>query len=176
MVISAARRFFRSTTALCRGYRNVMIYALLQNNAFGASSVLCSGVSLSLFLQILLEMLLVCVVPTLLLIVNFESCTHECLRLIFFLFFFQIIPSFSLFHLIFAPSCPACLLPLELLLGNFSRPPDPCRGQILLLSSRVPASLLSITLFLLRGILVFLLEILSTPGVLCLSLRMVVVS
>jgi hypothetical protein len=58
-----------------------MIYALFQNNAFSASSVLCSGVSLSLFLQNLLEMLLVRVVPTLLLIVNFESCTHECLRL-----------------------------------------------------------------------------------------------
>jgi hypothetical protein len=28
-----------------------MIYALFQNNAFGASSVLCSGVSLSSLLQ-----------------------------------------------------------------------------------------------------------------------------
>jgi hypothetical protein len=55
-----------------------------------------------------LEMLSVCVVPTLQLIVNFESCTHENLRLIFFSFFFKIIPSFSLFLLISAPSCPAC--------------------------------------------------------------------
>jgi hypothetical protein len=45
-----------------------MIYALFQNNAFGASSVLCSGVLLSLFLQNLLEMLSVRVVPTLLLL------------------------------------------------------------------------------------------------------------
>jgi hypothetical protein len=81
MVISAARRFFRSTSALCRGKSDVMIYALFQNNAFGASSVLCSGVSLSLFLRNLLEMLLVRVVPTSLLIVNFESCTQENLRL-----------------------------------------------------------------------------------------------
>jgi hypothetical protein len=111
-----------------------MIYALFHNKAFGASSVLCSGVS-SVSLKFVGNVIDPCCNHVAITLLNLSPVlTNLCLHKKYFFFSFPLISSPSLLLLIFSPSCPACLLPLELA-GNSSRPLDSLRGQRLLVSS-----------------------------------------